>query len=161
MRAFKDGYVPSVTNGAIMELNYGLGRESPQESRTPFNTGSLRGKADAIHLGTDNVNVSGWAVDPLLPQGGKSPITIVISVDGVAAVSVLANHPRHDLVAAGVATNPEHGFSTVLPAQAAHTLLSEGRHVLAAMAIGGPNCPTPTGLPQGYEIAVCDGKLCE
>ena len=50
--------------------------------------------------------------------------------------SVLANHPRPDLVEAGVAPNPDHGFTLLLPPAAAATLMGEGRHMLEVKAIG-------------------------
>ena len=104
--------------------------------------------------------VTGWVVDSLLPKMGIAPVTVVVSVDGTAVSSVLANEPRPDLVEAGVAPNPEHGFTLVLPAAAAATLESKGKHVLEVHAIGTPSCGIPTGLSEGSEFWVCDGKQC-
>ena len=155
MRAFKYGMVPSVTNGAVLELNYVLGREAPHL------TGGLYGKADHVVLASStNVTVSGWVVDTLLPKMGVPPATAVVSVDGQAVASVLANTPRPDLVEAGVAPNPEHGFSLELPAAAASTLMGEGKHVLEVRCIGTPSCATPSVLSEGSTFWVCSGKTC-
>ena len=154
-RAFKEELVPSVTNGAVMELNYVLGREAPHP------VGELRGKADHLVLtSSNNVTVSGWIVDTLLPKMGMSPATAVVSVDGQAVASVLANIPRPDLVKAGVAPNPEHGFSLELPLFAATLLMSDGKHILEVHCIGTPSCAMPSVLSEGSTFWVCGGKAC-
>jgi hypothetical protein len=117
MRAFKPGLVPSVTNGAVMELNYVLGREAPHH------VGGLSGKADHVEVTAavsapfrslvwrlmteiplchgcscqemlrvetahqGAVMVGGWVVDSLLPMEGVAPVTITVSVDDAAVVS--------------------------------------------------------------------------
>ena len=146
--------MPSVTNGAVMELNYVLGREAPHP------VGELLGKADHLALKSSNVTVSGWIVDTLLPKMGLSPATAVVLVDGQAVASVLANVPRLDLVEAGVAPNPEHGFSVELPSSAAALLMGDGKHTLEVQCIGTPSCATPSVLPEGSTFGVCDGKAC-
>jgi hypothetical protein len=161
MRAFKVGWLPSVTNGAVMELNYGLGRMAAATERTPWRLGELRGRLDFHGLDNSNITLRGWVVDPLLPKNGSMPVTVVISVDGRPVLSQLANEPRPDLVTAGVAPDPEHGFVACLPKSATTALMGPGKHVLDVHAIGGPNCPSPARLPEFSEVMVCDGKLCE
>jgi hypothetical protein len=158
MRAWKDGYTPSVTNGAVVELNYVLGREAPAASRL-VPVGQLNGKLDGHTLSKTNVTLNGWCVDTLAAKG-VAPVTIVISVDGAAVMSLLANEPRPDLVTAGVAPSPLHGFTASLPVTAAATLMSVGKHSVSVAAVGTPSTQQPTALPQGSEVLVCDGMAC-
>ena len=68
MRAFKPGWTPSVTNGAVVELNYVLGRMAPAAARlVPI--GQIQGKLDSFALleSASNVTLRGWAVDTLSP----------------------------------------------------------------------------------------------
>ena len=160
MRAFKPGWTPSVTNGAVVELNYVLGRMAPAASRlVPI--GQIQGKLDNFALeSASNVTLRGWAVDTLSPKRGEGPVTIVASVDGAPAASVLANDPRPDLVPAGVAPDPAHGFSITLPPAAAAKLMAPGKHVAQVRAVGTPSASVPTALSEGSELLVCDGKPC-
>jgi hypothetical protein len=158
MRAWKDGYTPSVTNGAVVELNYVLGREAPAASRL-LPEGHLNGKLDSHTLSATNVTVHGWAVDTLAAKGA-APVTIVASVDGAAVMSFLANQPRPDLVAWGVAPDPLHGFTASLPAAAAAMLMGAGKHSVSVVAVGTPSTQQPTALPGGSEVLMCDGTVC-
>ena len=69
--------------------------------------------------------LTGWAVDPLLPGGGVPAVTVAFTIDGAPAsppLTVVANQPRPDLVRAGLAPNPDHGFVLVLPAAVARSV---------------------------------------
>ena len=164
LRAFKTGMTPSVTNGAVVELNYGLGRSAPGHGDAGPNgarVGALGGNLDGVELhGGSNASCSGWAVDTLLPGGGTGPVTVVLSVDHAPVASVLALADRPDLPKAGVAPNAAHGFVVQLPAAAARALQGAGRHVLGAKVVGSPSSEFPRFLPEKHQIFVCDGKLC-
>jgi hypothetical protein len=165
LRAFKPGMHASVTNGAVVELNYGFGREAVNASKagpSGMALGCLEGTLDGVDFGDDgSVSVRGWAVDPLLPRGGWGPATVVVSVDFAAAAAAVALLPRPDLVKAGVAPNPDHGFELVLPAAVAKVLTGPGRHVVGVKAVGSPSALMPRPLPMVSEIFICDGKVCK
>ena len=95
---------------------------------------ALRGALDGVPAGTgahllgctpacgeSSYSVSGWAVSPAL-AGGRTPVVVSILVDGKAVASALANHSRPDLVKAGVAPDPLHGFAITLPPSVAAQL---------------------------------------
>ena len=164
LRAFKTGMTASVTNGAVVELDFSLARAGPGAGGVGPNgarVGALGGNFESVQLhGGANASCAGWAVDTLLPGGGVGPVTVVLSVDHAPVAAVLAVGPRPDLPAAGVAPNAAHGFIVQLPAEAARTLQSAGRHVLEAKAVGTPSTEFPRPLPEKAQIFVCDGKLC-
>lgn len=56
----------------------------------------------------DANSAAGWAYDPDL---GTGPVTVELYKNGALWQTALANARRTDLVTAGVAPNPEHGFS--------------------------------------------------
>ena len=68
--------------------------------------GHLRGNLDAVNTSSGKVLVTGWAVDALLPSSGVPPVVVAFSVDSEVVFSSVANVPRPDLPAAGVAPNP-------------------------------------------------------
>lgn len=158
-KQFKEGMVPSITNGALVELNYVLGREAPGGPLGPGGAlvGNLAGRIDGFEPTTYTVH--GWAVDSALAGRGRGPVTIVLSVDGAPVLSVLAKQRRPDLVPAGVAPNAEHGFEVVLPVDAAKTLLGAGQHVLSARVVGSPSTVVPATLPERSEI-ICQAGVC-
>jgi len=162
LRAFKGGMYPSTTNGAVIELNYVLCRNVPGAGDLGPNggaVGELRGNLDSVSEGPA-VNVSGWAVDKLLPRAGWGPVTVIISIDGQPVISVLAMESRPDLVTAGVAPNPEHGFGVTLGHDAAGALLGPGRHCLSVRAVGTPSATAPKLLPNTGTFWMCDGQPC-
>ena len=59
----------SITNGALVPLNYGLGRMAPGAGKVGpagHAVGALNGRLDAVTVGPSGVvTVSGWAVDTL------------------------------------------------------------------------------------------------
>ena len=162
MRAFKEGHVASVTNGAVVELNYGLGRGASKLGLVALGMMHLSGKLDASTVAPDNITFKGWAVDALLPGAGMGAVTVVVSVDGKAVHSMLANDVRQDLVVAKVAPNAEHGFhcDNCLPFAAKARMLSKGKHVLEVRATGTPSTPFPKLLSEGSQLLLCDGELC-
>jgi|GEM_PF-3174423 len=81
----------------------------PQTS--PARTAPARG-ANQLPIGyldsADPHSLSGWTVDPNDPAG---PQKVRVLIDGqIRGEPILASVARHDLVAAGVAPNPEHGY---------------------------------------------------
>ena len=158
-RAFHDGMLPSVTNGAVIELNYGFGRLAPAGTKGPSETvvGSLQGNIDTAE--GSPMRVTGWAVDSLLPHGGYRAVVVVVFVDNIAVATSIAQSPRPDLVPKE-APNSEHGFSILLSKDDTASLLGSGKHLLSVKAVGCPSCEGPTDLPQVGSIMYCDGKQC-
>ena len=157
MRAFKAGWTPSVTNGAVVEANYIFGRASEVYA---FDPGGLGGKADGFIRTATTTTVHGWVVDYMMSGHGIAPVSVSVTIDGAPVMSYLANEARADLVPAGVAPNARHGFTCVLSA-AAHAALAKGRHAVNVLAIGTPSASIPTPLPESAGgFSVCDGKLC-
>jgi hypothetical protein len=64
----------------------------------------LRGAIDVA----DQSRVAGWAHDPLAPG---EPIEVQLFIDGNFAAAKRADERRDDLVRAGAAKHPNHGFS--------------------------------------------------
>lgn len=50
-------------------------------------------------------------------MAGLQPLTVSVTVDGELAMTVVANVSRPDLVSAGVAPSPNHGFVADLPSK--------------------------------------------
>ena len=129
-------------------------------------TGSgMRGDFERVVVNASSgaVSVLGWVVDPLLRGSGVPPVAVRVLIDGVAAATAVADVFRPDLVKAGVAPNPQHGFAVLLDA-AATTLLQHGTHRLAVAATSAaPGCGPFSWRPPGPILSagcVCDGKLC-
>ncbi|MBI3292282.1 MAG: hypothetical protein HYZ73_05680 [Elusimicrobia bacterium] len=78
----------------------------------------------------DTTKISGWTVDP---DNRSASLQVEVLVDGVVKTTVTANQPRGDLVAAGIAPNPEHGYSV----STAGLNLATGSHTVTAQAIDG------------------------
>eukprot|EP01060_Flectonema_neradi_P016214 TRINITY_DN22803_c0_g1_i1.p1 TRINITY_DN22803_c0_g1~~TRINITY_DN22803_c0_g1_i1.p1 ORF type:complete len:617 (+),score=57.08 TRINITY_DN22803_c0_g1_i1:44-1894(+) len=154
VRAFKEGMIPSVTNGAIIELNYILGREAtPQTGPNGVILSQLSGRLDEVILNDQgNVTVYGWVYDPYL---FGDPSSVVVEVDFKPVFASLANIPRPDL-----APNPNHGFYFNLPKASAIQLQSNGTHVLQVKAIGTPSAENGLPLPLRFQQVVCSGRLC-
>ena len=163
VRAFKSGMISSITNGALVPLNYGLGRMAPNAATVgPAGSivGALNGKLESVKENGEEVIVSGWAVDTLADGAGVSPVTILASVDYKQVFAALAMGNRPDLPKAGVAPDPYHGFSFALPQAASKELLSPGKHIIVVKAIGTPSSAIPKLLPGGSFKRCNDGK-CE
>ncbi len=91
----------------------------------------IRGAIDIA----DAERIAGWAYDPRTPEESL-PVQLFIDGNFVAVKS--ANELRDDLVTAGAATNPSHGFTFLVP----ELKLPKGVHsvnVYALRAGGGGN----------------------
>lgn len=149
MRAFKAGMRPSVTNGAILELSYVLGRMAP------YKIGALNGVLDGVNLSA--AIVRGWVVDTALPNGGIGSVAVSVYINNTVVAACLANEARPELPKAGVAPNPEHGFTCTLPSTILG-VLQNGSHIIEVMAIGSPSSEQPSRL-RGGSLCVVDGKV--
>ena len=149
-RAFKDGMVPSVTNGHILERNYPW---------TP-STLSMRGNTDGIFPQDGSACIRGWAVDPIMEGGGVPPVSITIVVDDdrmTPYATIVANTPRPDLPKAGEAPNADHGLDLCLPKSYWTGTLSKGKHNVTLYATGTPmTTPYHWKLPES-PICLSDG----
>ena len=85
--------------------------------------------------GTTAMSVSGWAVDPQL-EGGRTPVNVSLLVDGKVVAVGTADLPRPDLVEAGVAPDPNHGFVIVLPGRVAQALGVPSQHHALEARVG-------------------------
>ena len=86
--------------------------------------------------------LTGWAVDPSLPGGGVPAVTVAFTIDSAPVsppLTVVANQPRPDLVKAGLAPNPNHGFVLVLPAAVARSV--------SGSLLASPRCHTTRPTP--------------
>lgn len=63
------------------------------------------------------VELHGWAWSDAAAMAGLQPLTVSVTVDGEVALTALANVSRPDLVSAGVAPSPNHGFVADLPSE--------------------------------------------
>lgn len=91
----------------------------------------IRGAIDIA----DPMRIAGWAYDPRVPEESL-PVQLFIDGNFVAVKS--ANELRNDLVTAGAATNPPHGFIFLV----SELKLTNGIHnvnVYALRAGGGGN----------------------
>lgn len=162
VRGFKANMLPSITNGAFMPLNYGFGRMALNSQIVGPNNEicgkGIAGNIDAFNS-TDGSG-SGWSIDYLAGQGGKSePVVLRISIDGEVVDACVSNENRPDLVAANVAPDPFHGFSFVLSKEARVKLMTEGDHRLEVVAVGSPSSVVPTGLSEKGSV-VCRSGSC-
>eukprot|EP00038_Savillea_parva_P011208 m.195897 g.195897 ORF g.195897 m.195897 type:complete len:659 (-) comp19652_c0_seq1:128-2104(-) len=126
--------------------------------------GTMRGFFEGVAVTSPtDVAVRGWVVDPLLPNNGSGPVNVRVEVDGVKVMDAVANESRPDVVKAGEAPNPYHGYDVRLPTAAATALLT-GKHRVDVLASGSaPGCgPFAWRLPlNGNGIqCLCDGKAC-
>lgn len=155
VRGFKTGMLPSVTNGLILELNYGMGRMA--HTAHPGN-GHANGMLDSVRVESRAaVLVSGWVVDTA-HAAGWSPVAVVVRVDDEPVAAAVANEPRPDLPKAKVAPNAEHGFSIHLNTNVS-ARLSSGSHSISVAAVGSPSTEQPF-LLRGSPICVCNGAIC-
>lgn len=108
------------------------------------------GSLDVVSLdgGATSVSMYGWAIDE---DTFSSPIQVRVLVDGEERAVLSANQHRPDVGAAYPGAGDYHGFSTVLPAEAA------GRHTVCVQGIntGGTGSNKTIGC-KTYSI---DGKV--
>ena len=153
VRAFKAGLLPSITNGALIPLNYGLGRQAPNAGLVgPNNAITGRGVAGTVDsFDSSSRTLTGWGIDYLAGESGESgdarPVMVQVRLDDDVIGVTLANVNRSDLVPAGVAPDPLHGFQYVLTDKDESRLMQEGVHVLSAVVVGSPSSVVPTELP--------------
>lgn len=106
----------------------------------------IRGAIDIA----DNARVAGWAYDPREPN---VQLEVQLFIDGQLKTSRRADVRRDDLVTAGAAKNPQHGFTFAVP----ELLLAKGKHrveVYALRAGGGKNKALLTLTKKEYWIEV-------
>ncbi len=82
----------------------------------------LRGAVDVV----DRTRVAGWAYDPQAPS---EAVEVQIFIDGKFVRSSVAGAARPDLVAAGAAEGPDHGFSVPIDD------LEPGLHAIQVYAV--------------------------
>jgi hypothetical protein len=151
VRGFRAGFMPSVTNGVIVERRRYVSRVGT----------AMRGSFDILAPApapAHGVAVGGWAVDPALSGGGVPPVTILVSAGGKLLASIVANEPRPDLVKAKVAPNPEHGFTGTLNASILATL--KGKHVVTLSVIDTRNAAPGLAADWATPRCLCDGTPC-
>ena len=91
----------------------------------------IRGAIDVA----DSVRVAGWAYDPREPN---AHLEVQLFIDGQLKTSRRADEQRDDLVTAGAAETPQHGFDFVVP----ELNLAKGKHRIEVYALrngGGKN----------------------
>ena len=84
----------------------------------------LRGAIDIA----DEKRIAGWARDPVSPD---EAVQVQLFIDGDFVASMRANEQRPDLVTAGAARRPDHGFTFTIDS----LKLSPGRHIVQVYAI--------------------------
>lgn len=161
VRAFKEGMLPSITNGALIPLNYGFGRMSPDANIVGPNN-DICGKGIVGNIDSFNVSkgsIAGWALDYLSRMGSVSlePVIVRLLLDGDVVGSALSNGYRPDLVHAGVAPDAYHGFSFLL-SKAVQTRASSGSHTLAVQVVGSSSSVVATDLSEKSNVVCQDGK---
>lgn len=152
VRAFHSAMRPSVTNGVVVE-------RSTYEPRGAQGFGRVRASLDNVTLSSTAATVRGWAVDTLLPGRGTSPVTVSVLVDAREVARAVANTRRPDLVPAGVAPDPDHGFSIDLDSATVHALQA-GHHVVDAFVVDSPlTLLQPFRIPRA-PLCTCGGAVC-
>ena len=165
VRAFhpSNKMLPSITNGALIPLNYGLGRAAPDVPLSPGPNGMECGRGVSGSLDVFNVTtgvLGGWAIDYM---GGAMPVTLQVLLDGDVVGVCLANTYRPDLVPAGVAPDAYHGFSYLLEENVLKRLSGRNEsHVLSLLAVGTPSSIVPVGFGAGAHSShvVCRSGIC-
>ena len=112
----------AVSIKTLVELAFVLALVSFAATRAfhPFQRGAL----DAI--GPDRI--AGWAYDP---TDASAALRVQLFVDGVFVAETLASEVRHDLVSAGAADKPEHGFTFSM----FRSKLAPGQHFAQVYAV--------------------------
>ncbi|EGD75792.1 hypothetical protein PTSG_07910 [Salpingoeca rosetta] len=155
VRAFHAGMRPSITNGVVIE-------RSLYRPRGSAGIGYVRSNLDALTVNASSGGeawVRGWAVDTSLPGLGREPVTVRVDVDLQPVAYVVASLARPDLVAAGVAPDPNHGFNLQLSGTIARSLLS-GNHIVDVFVVDSPMTrlqPTRVALSP---MCTCNGVVC-
>ncbi len=123
--------LPATTDGAHVVDVYAIdstnnGNNPLLGQTTVMVSSSSFGSVDAVNQTTnDNVQVSGWAIDPKTAD----PISVVVYVDGVATTVKTAGDARSDVGAVYSASGANHGFSIQVP------IATLGTHTVDVYAI--------------------------
>ena len=83
---------------------------------------SMHSTFDPLNATGERVSLHGWAWDEAAPHAGLAPLNISIWINGAAQKTVVANVTRDDIVAAGVAPSPDHGFEAVVSVPSSGTV---------------------------------------
>jgi hypothetical protein len=125
----------------------------------------MRGDFEQLSINAtgNTATITGWVVDSRLPGGGSAPVAVQVLVNGTVAASAVANVSRPDLVPAGVAPDPHHGFVVELGAAMA-AAMQHGLTRVAVMATStatgcGPLSWPVTWYDGGHQCG-CDGAPC-
>lgn len=155
VRGFKDGMLASITNTVVVERALYQSRMAPQQQ-------PLRSAFDFLALESGKLRLLGWVVDPNVAGGGLAPVNISLEIDlALDGERYVANVPRPDLVKAGVAPNPDHGFDLTLTGAVA-TRVSRGKHLVTVLAaMEEPGQGVPTGWTSIGSKCTCDGAACD
>ena len=144
-----DIIMPSITNGIVVESSTYVPRGIDAGE-----TGVLNSNIDALTLKGSTVTATGWVVDTMLPGRGIAPVKVIATTNnGIKIGETIANLNRPDLVKAGIAVNPEHGFNFQFP------LNGGGNNALQFInlwAIDSPSSMFPIRLV-GSPKCICDG----
>eukprot|EP00041_Stephanoeca_diplocostata_P020796 m.472764 g.472764 ORF g.472764 m.472764 type:complete len:677 (+) comp21663_c0_seq3:135-2165(+) len=153
--------------GDTITLAAGETWTEPLQLNGPNISSEMDGFVDGITFANASeppaVIVNGWVVDKALSGGGIPPVMVNVYLDGQLVISShVANLSRPDLVKAGVAPNPDHGFVAKLGGSTGAKAL-HGHHVISVVAVG---CgASQCGNGYGWELpmspqCLCDGILC-
>jgi hypothetical protein len=163
IRSFQNGFLPSITNGALMPLNYGLGRMTSISNILGPNNEivgeGVNGNID--HFNLLDGTLAGWALDHLSRMGIKSlqPVVVQLLMNDNVVDATLANQIRPDLVKAKVAPDPFHGFSFLLSSNIRNRL-STGEHILVVKVVGSSSSSSiPSELSENGKI-LCQNGVC-
>lgn len=108
-------------------ISIGPGNHPPVGCRTVTVAGAPRGSFDDARPTPEGVRVTGWAFDP---DAATTSLSVQVSVDGSAPVSVVADSPRPDVGAAFAGVGNLHGFDAVIPG------IGAGSHEVCVTALG-------------------------
>ena len=106
----------------------------------------IRGAIDVA----DSTRIAGWAYDPRIPE---ESLPVQLFIDGNFFAVQSANELREDLVTAGAATNPPHGFTFLVP----ELKLLKGVHSVNVYALrtgGGGNKSLLTITKKAFAITI-------
>jgi hypothetical protein len=164
-RGFKEGMVPSVTNGVVVERAL---YRSRTDSKPPS---PLRSVFDGLKAGAGEkeFHITGWVVDPNLAGGGIPPVNITLEVDlSWDGVVYVASVSRPDLVKAKVAPNADHGIDLTLTGDIATRLAAKGKHVVTIRALVERSVVGGSGVEETHleyvsigSKCTCDGAACD
>ena len=144
----------------VYGINAGLGTSNPVIgcSTVTVSSGDPFGNFESAAVTPGSVTVSGWAIDPNVPD----PIGVAVYVDGQFALNATANSSRPDVGAAYPSYGANHGFSASVNAAAgSHTVCVYGLNTGPGDTNPRLGCRTvvvPTANPIGNLDGVSGGK---